>query len=82
MTSSPVSCLRSDLGVRLRTFGETSDVRRDFGRSARLRRELSRTLSRADGEPVEPPRELLSNAELTAEAYTLHPRKTFSADPK
>jgi hypothetical protein len=26
---------------------ETSDVRRDFGRSARLRRELSRTLSRA-----------------------------------
>ena len=25
-------------------------------------------LSRADGEPVEPPRELLSNADLTAEA--------------
>ncbi|GCA68808.1 hypothetical protein MiYa_00325 [Microcystis aeruginosa NIES-2519] len=25
-------------------------------------------LSRADGEPVEPPRELLSNAELTAKA--------------
>ncbi|TRV17293.1 MAG: hypothetical protein EWV40_18950 [Microcystis flos-aquae Mf_WU_F_19750830_S460] len=25
------------------------------GRSARLRRELSRTLSRVDGEPVEPP---------------------------
>ncbi|MFM6732995.1 MAG: hypothetical protein ACKPJN_22550, partial [Microcystis panniformis] len=43
------------------------------------------SLTQADGEPVEPPRKLLSNAQskpdLTAEAYTLPPGKTFCDKP-